>query len=154
MVIESNRLDFVSNYLCIVLLVIASCCVFLLWEDIPEFVAISYSFSGLISAYGSKYMLLVILGLDWLIYGLITILQRYPKAWNMGFKLTKNNEKRLYRLMKDMMNIIKIYICFVLLLMMINMILNINMNIFINIILIIILAFIVGYYLAQMYFCK
>ena len=154
MVIESNRLDFVSNYLCIVLLVIASGSVYLLREDIPEYEAISQSYSGVIRAYGRKYMLVVILGLDWLVYGLITILQRYPKAWNMGFKLTKNNEKRLYRLMKDMMNIIKIYICFVLLLMLINMILNINMNIYINNILIIILAFVVGYYLAQMYFCK
>lgn len=154
MKIESNRLDYFSNYICLTLLAIASCLVVLLWNDIPSLVAISYGFNGNVNSYGDKYMVVVILLLNWFVFVLMSVLQNYPKTWNMGFKITKHNEKRLYRLMKDMMNMIKIYICFILTMMIIYMILNASMNIIINIVLIILLIFIVGYYLGQMYFCK
>lgn len=45
--------------------------------------------------------------ISWLIYGMITLIERYPQIWNTGVRITKENRDQVYRLLKDLIAWVK-----------------------------------------------
>ncbi|MPN18614.1 hypothetical protein SDC9_165975 [bioreactor metagenome] len=42
-----------------------------------------------------------------MLYGFITLVERYPQAWNTGVTVTEENHARVYRILKNMIAVIK-----------------------------------------------
>ena len=48
--------------------------------------------------------------MSWFLYLLITGLQQVPLVWNTGVKITEENEERVYRTLKYMMETLKLIV--------------------------------------------
>ena len=45
--------------------------------------------------------------ISWVLYGFITLVERYPQIWNTGVTVTEENCARVYRILKNMIAVIK-----------------------------------------------
>ena len=54
-----------------------------------------YDFAGNIDRWGSKLEILILPVIAWIIYVFMTILEKFPEAWNTGVKVTEENKERI-----------------------------------------------------------
>lgn len=78
------------------------------WGDIPPRVPVHYGFSGEPDGWGHKAVLLLLPGLSIAMYGLLTILLRYPHKYNYVVAITVDNAARQYRLARILLSLIKL----------------------------------------------
>lgn len=69
-----------------------------LFPPLPATVPTHFDFSGKADGWGSKNTEFLILGIDVGLYALITIVCRFPRAFNMPVTITRENAAREYRL--------------------------------------------------------
>jgi len=51
------------------------------WDNIPEEIPTHFNLLGKIDHYGDKKMIFLLPAIAWLIYGLMTLMQKYPKLY-------------------------------------------------------------------------
>ena len=68
------------------LLVLAGISLFLAarWQALPSRVPMHYNAFGEIDRWGSKTSLAALLGVAWVLYGLLSVIGRFPALWNTG----------------------------------------------------------------------
>lgn len=104
---KKHPLDRLMNRLS--LLVLAGAAVFLAayWHRIPARVPMHFNAAGEIDRWGSQAELLILPVIAWLMYGLMTVVEQFPSAWNTGVKVTEENRERVYPLLAHMLSTLK-----------------------------------------------
>lgn len=107
---NKHPLDKLMNRLS--LLVLVGSVVFLAgyWKQIPAEVPMHYNAAGEIDRWGSKAELLILPVIAWLLYGLLTVVEQFPSAWNTGVKVTAENRKQVYALLGHMLSTLKLLV--------------------------------------------
>ena len=108
--IRKNALDVIEtivSLLCIVGIVVY---LLLAWGSIPDRIPGHYNALGEVDRWSGKSSLIVLPIISWLIFGFITLVERYPQIWNTGFLVTAQNRERVYRLLKNLIALVKTFV--------------------------------------------
>lgn len=76
--------------------------------SLPDKTPAHYDFAGEVTRYGSKYEMLLLPILAVLMYGGITLLQKYPSVWNVPIKVTPENKDQVYSILRTMIIVTKV----------------------------------------------
>ena len=66
------------------------------WSSFPDQIPAHYNAAGEIDRYGSKWEIVFIEAVMWLLYLGIGLLEKYPEIWNTGVKVTPVNREKVY----------------------------------------------------------
>jgi hypothetical protein len=77
------------------------------WATLPDRVPTHFNFAGTPDQWGSKYSLLLLSGITFVLYAGLSILSRYPHIYNYPFAITDENRQRQYLLARQMMTALK-----------------------------------------------
>ena len=105
--IERNALDVLEAIVSLSCLVGVSLYLILAWSTIPAQIPAHYNAAGEVNRWGSKSELIILPIISWLIYGMITLIERFPQAWNTGIRVTEENRAKVYRLLKNLIACVK-----------------------------------------------
>lgn len=107
---NKHPLDKLMNRLS--LLVLVDSVVFLAgyWKQIPAEVPMHYNAAGEIDRWGARAELLILPIISWLLYGLMTVVEQVPSAWNTGVKVTAENREQVYALLGHMLSTLKLMV--------------------------------------------
>jgi len=89
-------------------LLVTTIFVLIRWPQIPDNIPTHYNFAGEADAYGGKGVIVFEIVTGWVIFILLSILVKFPKTWNMPFKVTPENSARLYGITRTMLEIVKL----------------------------------------------
>ena len=102
--------DIFADILCLVLLMGILIYLFVKWSSIPDKIPGHYNAMGEIDRMGNKGELLILPIISWLMFLGMTVLEKFPQAWNTGVKVTEENKERVYRTLKNMISTMKVII--------------------------------------------
>ena len=105
--IERNALDVLEAIVSLSCLVGVTLYLIFAWSTIPAKVPMHYNAAGEVNRWGSKSELIILPIISWLIYGMITLIERLPQVWNTGIRVTEENRAVVYRLLKNMIACVK-----------------------------------------------
>ncbi len=105
--IKRNTLDIVESIVSLLCLVGLVVYLIAAWSHIPDQIPAHFNAAGEVNRWGSKSELIVLPIISWVLYGFITLVERYPQIWNTGVTVTEENHARVYRILKNMIAVIK-----------------------------------------------
>lgn len=105
--IERNALDILETVVSLSCLVGVAVYLILFWHTFPEQIPGHYNAAGEVDRWGDKSELIVLPIVSWVLYGLITLIERFPQAWNTGVRVTSENRTAVYRLLKSLIAVVK-----------------------------------------------
>ncbi|MDD4186277.1 MAG: DUF1648 domain-containing protein [Eubacteriales bacterium] len=108
MSINRSKYVLAMNLICLLFLMGGTIYLVANWANIPLKIPGHYNASGEVDRWGSKWELPVILGVGWLMYIGITIVEHFPRIWNTGVTVTKENKVRVYIILKNMISTTKL----------------------------------------------
>ncbi len=80
------------------------------WSDVPGRVPTHYGMQGQIDGWGDKSMVLVLWGMAWGMFALISAVELCPGCWNTGVEVTEGNREQVYRVLLMMTKSTKLLI--------------------------------------------
>ena len=110
MKLKNNKIDWIIEIMCLTLLIGLTAYLIFHWGSIPDKIPAHYDWEGNIDRWGNKSDLIFLPMMSWFLYLLITGLQQVPLAWNTGVKITGENEERVYRTLKYMLETLKLIV--------------------------------------------
>ena len=110
MKIRRGKMDMILNLLCLILLIGITLWLPIFWDRIPDQVPMHYDFAGNIDRWGKKSEMLLLPVMAWLLYLLLTVIERFPKIWNTGVTVTEENRERVYTLLLHLISTMKFII--------------------------------------------
>ena len=110
MKLKNNKIDWIIEIMCLTLLIGLTAYLIFHWGSIPDKIPAHYDWEGNIDRWGNKSDLIFLPMMSWFLYLLITGLQQVPLVWNTGVKITEENEERVYRTLKYMMETLKLIV--------------------------------------------
>jgi len=108
--IERNALDILEIIVSLLSLVGVAAYLILAWKTIPDQIPGHYNAAGEIDRWGDKSELILLPIVSWLMYGLITLIERFPQVWNTGVRITEENRTEVYRLLKSLIAVVKMFV--------------------------------------------
>ena len=108
MKIKDNVVDKMIEGICLVCLIGVTFYLILTWSKIPEQIPMHYDFAGNIDRWGDRGELIIMPIMSWVMYGFITLVSKIPRLWNTGVTVTEENQFRVYRTLKYMINTLKL----------------------------------------------
>ena len=105
--IKRNALDILEAIVSLLCLIGVVVYLIAAWNRIPDQIPAHYNAAGEVNRWGSKSELIVLPIVSWVLYGFITLVERFPQVWNTGVTVTKENRARVYRILKNMIAVIK-----------------------------------------------
>src|SRR5690554_6089249 len=105
--IPSSTFEKRLNIFTILFLVLTVIYILWSWRSLPDVVPIHFDFTGEADSWGSKWLLLPLPILSLIIFIGMSILERYPHAFNYLVEITEDNVEKQYKNGKLMMNVIK-----------------------------------------------
>ena len=108
---KRKPLDRAMNGLSLLLLAGVTAWLWLIWGDIPAQVPLHYNAAGQIDRWGGKGTLIALAAIAWVMYGLLTLVEQIPGAWNTGVKITEENHERVYALLGHLLSTLKGIVC-------------------------------------------
>lgn len=105
--IERNALDTLETIVSLSCLVGVAVYLILMWNTIPDQIPGHYNALGEVDRWGNKSELIFLPILSWLMYGMITLIERFPQVWNTGVRVTPENRAQVYRLLKSLIAVVK-----------------------------------------------
>ena len=105
--IKKGKIDSILNVLCLIILVSTTLFLVVIWWKIPEKVPMHHDFTGTTDRWGSKLEIIILPILTWIMYVFLTIIERFPQAWNTGVKVTEENKERVYSTLLHLISTIK-----------------------------------------------
>ena len=109
-IIKNNKIDRIIEFMCLTLLIGVTAYLIFNWGSIPDKIPVHYDWEGNIDRWGNKAEVMILPIMSWFLYLLITGLQQVPLAWNTGVKITEENEERVYRTLKYLMETLKLIV--------------------------------------------
>lgn len=110
MKLKNNKIDWIIEIMCLTLLIGLTAYLIFHWGSIPDKIPAHYDWEGNIDRWGNKSDLIFLPMMSWFLYLLITGLQQVPLVWNTGVKITEENEERVYRTLKYMLETLKLIV--------------------------------------------
>lgn len=110
MEIKHNKLDTIAEVFCMILLIVTTLYTIYIYIQLPEKIPIHYNAAGVIDRYGNKLEIFILLIVTWVMYIGLSLVTRVPQFWNTGVSVTAENKDRVYRILKNMLKIIKMEI--------------------------------------------
>ena len=110
MEIKHNKLDNIAEVFCMILLIVTTLYTIYMYIQLPEKIPIHYNAAGVIDRYGNKLEIFILLIVTWVMYIGLSLVTRVPQFWNTGVSVTAENKDRVYRILKNMLKIIKMEI--------------------------------------------
>ncbi|WP_346663000.1 DUF1648 domain-containing protein [uncultured Merdimonas sp.] len=110
MKVRSSIADKILQILCIVLLAGTTFYLLAGWGTFPDKLPMHFGASGQIDKWGGKGILIFMLVMQWGLYLLCTGVEQIPQIWNTGVKVTAENRERVYRILKYMLETLKLAI--------------------------------------------
>lgn len=107
MEIKHNKLDTIAEVFCMILLIVTTLYTIYMYIQLPEKIPIHYNAAGVIDRYGNKLEIFILLIVTWVMYIGLSLVTRVPQFWNTGVSVTAENKDRVYRILKNMLKIIK-----------------------------------------------
>ena len=80
----------------------------IMWQQLPDQIPIHFDFAGNVTDYGGKGSMILLLGVGWSMFVVMTVLVKFPKTWNMPVKVTAENAERLYSITRGMLEAVKL----------------------------------------------
>jgi len=111
--IKRNALDILEAIVSLTCLVGIVVYLILMWSRIPAQIPAHFNAAGEVNRWGNRSELIVLPIISWVLYGFITLIERYPQVWNTGITVTEENRERVYRILKNMIAVIKMLMLFV-----------------------------------------
>jgi uncharacterized membrane protein len=108
--IRKNALDVIETLVSLVSLVGVVVYLVLAWDNLPDRIPAHYNALGEVNRWSDKSGLIVLPIISWLIFGIITLVERYPQIWNTGVAVTQTNRDQVYRLLKSMISLEKMLV--------------------------------------------
>lgn len=108
---KKKPLDRAMNVLSLLLLAGVTVWLYLIWGEIPSQVPLHYNAAGQIDRWGGKGTLIALAAIAWVMYGLLTLVEWIPGAWNTGVKITEENRERVYALLGHLLSTLKGILC-------------------------------------------
>lgn len=108
--IKKNKYDIGVEIICLILLIGVLIYLFINWNSIPGKIPGHYNAMGEIDRMGSKKELFLLPIIGWLMYSGMTLLEQFPKVWNTGVTVTEENKERVYSVIKNMLNTMKLIV--------------------------------------------
>lgn len=105
--IKRVKLDIVLNFLSILTLIATILLTILNWDKIPEIIPMHYDFLGNPNRWGNKSELIILIVIMSLMYIIMTVVEKYPKYWNTGVKITEENKDRVYPILLHLLTTTK-----------------------------------------------
>ena len=110
MEIKHNKLDIIAEIFCMILLIVTTLYTIYMYIQLPEKIPIHYNAAGVIDRYGNKLEIFILLIVTWVMYIGLSLVTRVPQFWNTGVSVPAENKDRVYRILKNMLKIIKMEI--------------------------------------------
>lgn len=110
MKIKHNKLDTITEVFCMILLIMTTLYTIYMYIQLPKKIPIHYNAAGVIDRYGNKFELFILLITIWAMYFGLSLVIRAPQFWNTGVNVTIENRDKVYRILKNMLEIIKMEI--------------------------------------------
>ena len=80
------------------------------YASLPQTIPTHFGISGQPNGFGDKYNLLVVIGLNVLVFGLMSLARRYPALINYPFQLTPKNEENHFKNAFLMISVMKLFL--------------------------------------------
>lgn len=110
MKIENRWYDKAVTIVCILCFVAVALYLFRIWGNLPDEVPAHYNAAGEVDRMSGKGSLLVGLSIGIVLYTGVEVLSKFPNMWNTGVEITSENKERVYRVLKNMINSLKLSI--------------------------------------------
>lgn len=110
MKIERRWYDSAVTIACILCFAAVIIYLFCMWGKLPDEIPGHYNAAGEIDRMSPKSSLLAVLVTGVVLYGGLEILGKFPQIWNTGVEVTAENKERVYRILKNMINGLKLSI--------------------------------------------
>ena len=93
--IKRNALDIIETIVSLLCLIGVVVYLMVMWSRIPNQIPAHFNAAGEVNRWGSKSELIVLPIISWVLYGFITLVERYPQIWNTGVTVTEENCARV-----------------------------------------------------------
>lgn len=110
MKIKKGKLDIILNILCLILLIGTTDFLVIYWNNIPSEIPIHYDFAGHVNRMGSKKSYIILQAIIWILYVLMTVIEKFPKIWNTGIEVTDENREQVYATLLHLLSSLKFII--------------------------------------------
>lgn len=110
MKIKKSKYDVTVNIICLTLLLGITIYLGINWSDIPDKIPGHYNAMGGVDTWVNKGELIILPIVGWTIYLVITVIGQFPKLWNTGVAVTAENKERVYSILKNMLNTVKLLV--------------------------------------------
>lgn len=96
------------NVACLVIILISVLYIVIKWPSISNEVPIHYNALGEADGFGDKKSIIMLPILNFIMFGMIWLSEKFPSMWNTGVKITPENKNQVYGLIYRMINIQKL----------------------------------------------
>ena len=108
--VPSTRYHKIVNLLCIIILTGTLFFLVTNWTMIPDQIPGHYDSAGVINRWTSKSGLWIVYFVGIIMFAGLSVIEHFPKTWNTGVAITKENQKHVYQLIKGMIVTLKLCI--------------------------------------------
>ncbi|QHQ59811.1 DUF1648 domain-containing protein [Anaerocolumna sedimenticola] len=109
-IIKKTKYDIFMNSICFILLIGVFLYLILNWSNIPDKIPGHYNALGTVDRWGDKNEIWLCPIISVLFYIALSVLERFPGAWNTGIQVTEKNREQVYRLLKNMLVTLKVIV--------------------------------------------
>ena len=96
--VKRTPLVWIVDLLCGALLIGITVWVACRYGSLPDRIPIHYGADGVVDGYGVKGMVWVLVAASWILVGIVSAVEQFPRFWNGPFKVTKENQCRVLTL--------------------------------------------------------
>jgi uncharacterized membrane protein len=108
--IKLTTTDRVIEGVSVILLLVGVVYGSLSYSSLPQTIPTHFGISGQPDGFGNKYNLLVVMGANVLVFGLMSLVHKYPALINYPFHLTPENEERHFKNAFRMISVLKLFL--------------------------------------------
>lgn len=106
--ISRNKYRFITFVISLLCLFGTTVFLLIIWRDIPGVVPGHYNFAGEVDGTTGKISLIILLAVGWIIFIGMTVLAKFPQIWNTCVTITRENRKRVYKILGEMLSTVRL----------------------------------------------
>ena len=106
--LRSSALDISVNVICIIQLVGILVYLIAIWNSLPDQIPGHFNAAGEVTRFDGKGILLIMPIFACVMFAGFTLIERFPRIWNTGVKITEENRLRVYRVIRSLLGATKL----------------------------------------------
>lgn len=113
MKIKRSKFDVIINIICLLCLVGSAVFLIINWDKISSSIPGHYNAAGEVDKMTDKSSSIILLIVGLIMFIGLSIIEKFPQIWNTGVQVTEENKEKVYRILKSMVETIKLLITLV-----------------------------------------